>query len=294
MSMLDEILAMGFSGYATINGTPLPLLPMEPSEEDNLQLSSAPFTTNSSFAVGQMVARDRRALRLSMSTYLCKALVGFPRDLTYGPWRDQIAIDSVTPALIKVFLGNGEGYDAKAYIDSVSITVQENSLVGLNITATAWEWEDLIAGTPTLPTQKALEPFSNEYKPIPHWLMILESSVVGSSTVLNFSVNFNNNWQYEQLLEGYSSVPNPANIYPGPLEIDLTMSWLAKRSDRPKETGNALIRVRDPIQFPTLQDLLTLTIPLMTRTSRSARGVGDGNSPVRWEASYLVLETKPT
>lgn len=293
---LDEILAMGYSGYATINNTPIPLLSSSVAEEDNLINSSDPFSTVAELAAGTMVAKDRRALRITLNTELSQSNLHLIGDLTFGPWRNSTSITSATPTEINIYKGSGEGYKSSSYVDRVSLKVGNAGAITFSIQATAWVWTDLNAGTVAQKQGFGVQTYQNQYKPVPHWLGTIDTNLVPSSsnngTVLEWDLNLNNNWQFDHLLEATLEPPNPAQIYPGPLEGDLSLKWLARKDCRPKESGNAIIRIKDP-SSRAHPDILTINLPLLVRESRNTDALGEGNSPVKWEASYKLLRVNP-
>lgn len=293
ISSFQDILAMGYGGYAVINGTPIPLLGASANEEDNLILSSGPIATSSNLAAGVVASKDRRALRISLNIPLSPAILHLIPDLSYGTWRSSSSIGLSSATSIIVHKGSGEGYNAQAYVDSVSLSVSQNSLVTLSISATSWVWEDMSSISPIPRFVRGLDPSSSGYKPIPNWLALISTDILSNQSVLtDWDLNLNNNWEFEHLLEATFEPSNPPQVYPGPLEGDLGLKWLATRNERPLEAGSAIITLNDPNpgSHPTL---LTISIPKLVRESRTTSGLGVPNDPLLWEASYSLTRISP-
>jgi hypothetical protein len=239
-----------------------------------------------------MVARDRRALRINLSTNLSPGIIHLIGDLACGPWRNTLSIDSFVPTRLTVYEGNGEGYDASGYVDRLGLKIQRGNLVGLEISITCWVWNHLLGGTTPIISQ-GLNPVSYNYKPIPHWKALFNSTLVSAQAIVtDWDINLNNNWTFENLLEATLEPPNPSQIYPGPLDGDISIKWLAKRNDKPAESGSGTISFLDPREG-NYTPLYRLSIPFLIRESRSIDGFGEGDSPLQWDASYRVTQINP-
>lgn len=292
------LLGDGYSGYASLNGVYLPLLASDPTEEENLILSNAAFSTSTSFGVGQMAASGRRCLKFTLNTHVSPKSVSLIKEFTYGPWRDNASIDNILPIPFTLVPAGQEGYDGRGYIDSVQISAAENSLIQVSFVITSWVWIDLNDTTALLKERTLFHPSDDSYKPVPSHMSLVEHTAISINSIpLSWSLTLKNNWKYEQLCESfYSTAPNPRHIYPGPLDVTLTMAWLGRKSDRPRETGSVNIQILDQLRTTvgTKVSLLPIRIPLMYRQpSRVPQGTGEPNQPIRWSASYSALGARP-
>jgi len=292
MSLLDTVLGLGYSGYAIVAGKPILLNPSNPTENDNLIKSSGSYATDAALANGQLPTRDRRSLTVNLETYVTPDSASLIRTLTYA-FRTNAGILPVPEVPLELVMANREGYSGLGHVDSLTISAQENSLTTMSIAMTLWVWTDLFPpvvepGTPRV--QKILPPFSDVHKPIAsHNALVFPGMIVGPSVVTGWQLVLTNNWQYVQLLEGTFVAPNPRLIYPGPLDSQVSLTWLARNDDRPLESGD--FRMKIGVPTPVIET----RIPRMVRDpNRSPTGVGAQNEAVRWTASYYALGAVPT
>jgi hypothetical protein len=285
---LATFLGMGFSGYAVLNRRTIPLLSTSIPENDNLIKSEGSFSSDPERSVGQIPSQNRRSLTFTIPTSVCPKTVPLIKDLTYG-WRNSVDIDRVSEVPFKMVVASGEGYEGVAYVDDLSLTCQPQNLMQMDITLTSWIWTDISFPVPIVRDSHALLPLSDEYKPIAGWQTIPTMTAIGiNSTPLNWSLKLNNNWQYQSFLGGYLSAPNPELIMPGPLEVDLNMTWLANRQDRPQRVGTATLQIGVPAQT-------TITIPrLIRQPARQADGTGDSGNYLKWTANFSALGASPS
>lgn len=292
------ILGMGFTGYAIFDGLPLLLLPSDPTEEDNLIKSEGAYATVPAFASGPVPARDRRALRSTVSTVFVPRLAPIIARTCYD-WRINDDEPPVFP--LTVVPSNDEGYETtRAHVDTVTVSSQEDALVALQLGITTWVWNDLQSLGPTekvrtYPFPQTLSGANfledSEYKPVPHYhaRLLFPGAFDGDPDpiVLNWSLTFTNNWQYLQLLEGEVLPPTPRLTYPGRLDVQLNVTWLARRNLRPREGGfDAIVEIGDPPVYRAL-------FRRMIRDNRTPANTGTQSEPIEWTATFYLLGEVP-
>jgi hypothetical protein len=286
MGVLDEVLGVGYTGYAKIGGKYVLMTPSDISEEENLQKSDAPHSTEESTHIGSIPTLDRRALKGSLSFVATPSSVPLIKDLTYG-YRNA-GISTAPPIPLEIYAANREGYRTdSAYIESVRLDSQPNTLVNITVDFTAWVWEDIFATDSTPRYQKIIDPWAAEHKPIAAWESCANIDATASKEV-SWNLTLGNNWVYQQMLEGYTQPPNPRLIYPGHFEVVFSIKWLAKKNDRPKDITDGTIHIGSNPEF-------TITLPKMVRDpSRKMSGIGEKNSPIHWDAQYYGLGGIPS
>ena len=107
---------LGYSGYAVLNGIPIPLLPGSATEDENIIKSAGSYHFDPSFSVGQLAVKNRRSLPLSFSTFICPRTMPLVKALMYG-WRTSpvsiglpALMDNVLEVPFELYPAAGEGY----------------------------------------------------------------------------------------------------------------------------------------------------------------------------------------
>jgi len=287
MLATDILSGLGYSGYATLNSIPIPLLPGNATENENIIKSAGSYHYDPAIAVGQIPVKNRRSLPLSFSTFICPRTMPLVKLLMYS-WRTLTLMDMVGEVPFGLFPAVGEGYVGAGYVDEMTLAGSADSLVNLNINMTCWVWQEVPSPQPLQKMGAALSPFSNPYKPIAGWQTIPNFSVISASAVpTNWSLGFRNNWNYQQFLEGYLQPPNPALITAGDLDITFSLGWVAARNSRPLDVGSLQLQ----IGVPQLDKIYIDS--LIRDPQRQFTGIGAPNEPVHWEASYYALGSLP-
>src|SRR6516165_8686626 len=85
---------LGYSGYAIVADIPIPLLPGNAVENENIIKSAGSYHYDPAVSVGQLPVKNRRSLPLSFSTFICPRTMPLVKILTYG-WRTLALMDTV-------------------------------------------------------------------------------------------------------------------------------------------------------------------------------------------------------
>jgi hypothetical protein len=278
---------LGYSGYAIVNNVPIPLLPGNATENENIIKSAGSYHYDPAFAIGQLPAKNRRSLPLSFSTFICPMTMPLVKALTYG-WRTLSLMDMVGETQFALFPAAGEGYSGSGYVEELTIAGSPESLVSLNISMTCWVWQEIPSPQPLQRTGAALAPMSNVYKPIAGWQTIPNFSVISPNAIpMSWSLTLHNNWTYQAFLAGYTQPPNPGLITAGDLDATFTISWLAARNSRPADTGSLQLQIGTPQIDKIYID------NLIRDPQRAFTGIGAPNEPVKWDASYYAQGSIP-
>lgn len=289
------ITGLGFITSAQLNGYWLKMLPSTFEEQDNIIQDDGSYGTDPELTVGVVPARNRRLLQISLSFELTPNTVNLLGECCIN-WRTFAGI-TVAPALEISFLTNtGEGYSSTAfYAESFSISVQERSLVSVQISGKAWIWEELSGTVELVRLSEPFDPTDPSHSPIPYWRT--QWSCPGTPGVCqSWAINFQNNWQFEQLLEGsLESVtpmfpPDPRLVYPGRLDIGCEVTTLSLVNETPTEVISPTIF----IDSKEGQRLMQIDIPTMIRVSRSRGGWGEPSGKILWRCSYSGYGSTPT
>src|SRR6516164_881622 len=94
MPATDIFDGLGYSGYAIVNGIPIPLLPGSASESENVIKAGGAYHNNPALAVGPLAVKNRRSLPVSFATFICPATMSLVKALTYE-WRTLNLMDMV-------------------------------------------------------------------------------------------------------------------------------------------------------------------------------------------------------
>jgi hypothetical protein len=290
MSMAT-LIGLGYSGYAILNNIPILLLPSGTTEDEHLIMSEGSFHPDPANNTNQLVAYQRRSLNLSIQTIVSPRTWPLLKALTYS-WRNQAQIDHVPEVPFTYVLASGEGFKGSGYVDDVTLTATPDQFLTMGIGFTAWLWEEL--GVSALPLTdpfiklgpRVLSPFFDTmYKPIAGWNCPVTTSVISHEAILQqYSLKFANNWVYQTFLGGYPSPPNPGLISAGQLDVNLDISWVAARKDRPLNAGTFQFKIGGAKPGSVLD---TMYIDYMVRGSKNFDGGGAPNQMINWHASYM-------
>jgi hypothetical protein len=276
----DIYSGLGYSGYAIVQGIPIPLLPGNATENENIIKSGGSYHFDPSRAIGQLPAKNRKSLPLSFSTFICPRTMPLVKTLSYG-WRTLADMDMVGETQFSLFPAVGEGYTGFGYVDELTMSGSGESLVTLNISMTCWVWQEIPSLRSLQKYGAVFAPMSNEYKPTPGWASIPNFPVISPEAVpMNWTLTLRNNWQYQSFLAGYAQPPNPALIVAGDLDVTFTIAWLAVRNSRPLDTGSLRLQIGvPPIDVIYIDHLIR-------DPQRAFTGIGGPNEPIKWEAEY--------
>jgi hypothetical protein len=306
---------LGYSGYAILNGIPIPLLPGNATENENIIKSAGSYHPDPSVSVGPISVKNRRSLPLTFSTVISPATMPLVKALTYG-WRNLDLMDAPphysapTEVPFELYPAVGEGYKNVAagggYVDELTIAGSSESLVSLNVNMTCWSWHDVPAsqsqswwGSKQWPGKGLPIPMRDAYKPCPGWQTIPNFTVIPSSSVpMNWSLTLRNNWTYQAFLGGYGydKPPNPALITAGDLDIVFSIAWLAQRNSRPLDTGSLKLQIggTPPGMYPSVPPLDMIYIDTLIRDpSRQFTGIGGPNEVIKWESNFYGFGSIP-
>jgi hypothetical protein len=287
MLFTDIFSGLGYSGYATLNGIPIPLLPGNATENENMIKSAGAYHYDPALAVGQIPVKNRRSLPLSFSTFICPRTMPLVKALTYG-WRTLGLMDMVGETPFGLFPAAGEGYSGSGYVEELTLTGSPDSLVSLNVNMTCWVWQEVPSLQPLQKMGAALAPMSDAYKPVAGWATIPNFSVILPNAIpMNWSLSLRNNWQYQSFLGGYTQPPNPGLVTAGDLDVTFTIAWLAARNSRPLDTGSLQLQ----IGVPQIDKIYIDT--LFRDPQRAFTGIAGPNEPIKWEASYYGQGSLP-
>jgi hypothetical protein len=290
----DEILGLGYTGYAVMDGLPL-LLNGSSVQEQEVFIKSAvgPSTTNQT-ATGEPAVRSRRILNLQLNFAGNRnaLLLALRYHLS---WR----ANPTTPYnfTLKLRTGDKEGYDTlETFMQSATISAPAEQLVTVSMNLVSYTWNDISQiSPPNRISPTALNPLLPELAPIPYWMCTMNHpGMVG--TPLEFSLALQNNWQFVTLAEATPGPPHPRVISYDRLTAELSCTSLAQRGARPGDNANDVVLTYGGGEtagttFPTT----TVTLPFLYRDpQRSPAGVGEQNSPLKWTTSWSVLGANPT
>lgn len=299
MSFLDDILGMGFSGYARLDNRYFFIDPSNVSESENLTKSAnANAGAGISVSVGQPVSRQRRSLDISLSTPLSQESMSAALD-TCVLWRSEGSPGRAHD--FELVVAGGEGFRCQnseevptAYVESVTINSDAESIATVSFTIKAWTWFESTSTGSTPRVSSALSPFDDKYAVIPGWLACCEHTGTTGFSVNGWSVTMNNNWQYRALLEAAKSQPpDPRVIYPGPLDVTMDIDLVAERDTKPAESGTGRMLIGNP-NNTSGDDLFDVVFPTMVRDpQRSYGNFATPNVPVAWRSSWYGLSLVP-
>jgi hypothetical protein len=286
--MFETLLSgLGYSGYAVINGIPIPLLPGNATENENIIKSSGSYHSNPAMAMGQLPVKNRKSLPLNFSTFICPRTMPLVKALTYG-WRTLALMDMVDEVSFGLYPAAGEGYSGSGYVDELTIAGSPESLVSLNLGVTSWVWSETPSSQPLQKFGRALAPMDAGYKPVAGWATIPYFPVIsGNAVPMNWSLTIRNNWSYQAFLAGYTQPPNPALITAGDLDVTFNITWLAARNSRPADTGSLQLQIGVPQIDRIFID------NLIRDPQRAFTGIAGQNEPIKWEASYYAQGSIP-
>lgn len=281
MSLATSI-GLGYSGYSFLNNVPILMLPSSSPENENILKASGAFHPDPAFSTGQIPAKQRRSLNLTLQTLITKSSMPLVKVLTYG-WRHLSSMDTAPEIPFTYVVGNNEGFQGLCYIDEINLTADPESFVTMSINITSWVWTEISSPNPLSKMgTPILQPLSNAHKPIPGWQTLVKNSAISSNSIpLNWSLRLANNWQYQTFNGGFLQAPNPSLITAGNLEVNLAMSWMANRRDRPRESGAV------QIQIGTTPILDTIYIDRLIREPRQFEGGGSGDTLIKWSSTFF-------
>jgi hypothetical protein len=288
--MAGDFLGLAYAGCAFIDGVPLLMMPSGPNEQENLIKSQGSVSTQIRNAVGEIPVRDRRVLEFQLACLLNSRAIPLIGASSFDWWLANINGRSHH---VQIFPANDEGYDSpEAYIQSISINSQENSLVTLSFSVLAYRWLPTV-GHLNPRFQKKMETFfGDENWPIPSWLTSVQHTGMPGITS-SWTLAFNNNYQFLQLLEGTVRPPTPRLVYPGPTSIDLSLTNIAEPGKPPQESGTVVVRIGGGVT-PAFIPQTVITIPYMYRDpQQSSQGVGEQNGLIRWQVGYKAINVVP-
>lgn len=292
---LEDLLGMGYSGYARVGDYYFRLTGGRSDENDNLIRPDSSFASDSFSANGQVPTINRKILQIDLNFEFTPSLANFVYDAFIG-WRT--VYNQAAPAFsMEIVVARGQGYrSSEVYVESLSLSNQTDSLTTGQIKLTTFVW-DYLDGDPEWKKFNfpAYDPFAINNRPLPYWSNC--ATVENFDAVCNsWNLDLQNNWQFRSLLEGQlnpQQPPNPRLIYPGPLDSTLNVSMLAKIGRRPPEASTATVQLRLP-RPEGLQSVMKLVYPQMIRYPNQAySGLGQSNSPIRWETAYYSLGQVP-
>lgn len=290
--IMDEILGLGYSGYARLGTHFILLEPSTVEEQDNLTQSEMATATTVSLASGKVPYRERRHLDISIKTPLTRESWLVFRE-AFLDWRNGNFLAPVAHTA-RIVLANEEGYDcAEIYWDTASIGCQEGENISLDLSGKCFRWTDL-NGTPTPQYQAAFVPFYDPaYQPIPHWnSTVAHSGVYG--TILAYDLSFNNQWRFLSLNEATPGPPTPRVVHAGALLTEMSVTELASYAQRPAEYGDVTIQFG--VGFGGMVSItpFSLRLPFVYRyPSRQGVGLGEGNRPIQWQSRWYLLRSVP-
>lgn len=285
----SELLGLGYSGYAILNHIPIPLLPSSVTENMNLVKSDGSFSSDPFTSIGQLPAKQRKSLNISLVTYISPATVLLISHLTYT-WRTFLNVDFVPEVPFTVVGASGEGYVGVGYVDEVTVDCRVEQAVTLTVGLTSWVWREVDRGEAWPRDARQLAPLSVAYKPLAFWQTVPATTMVQAGAIpQSWSLSLKNNWQYKTFLAGYLVPPNPGLVYPGQLDCVLNMEWVGRRRDRPLERGSARLQLG---VAPQVLDTIVLDRVILDPT-RQVTNVGTPNGLVNWNASYYALGAVP-
>lgn len=285
MSVLDNILGLGYAGAAVVNGTPLLITGSSASEKDNLMQSQAAPSNMLSLATGRIPVRNRRTLEVNLT---CVGTYAAMQQALYQTVQWRALGLTASPCSMIINLANGEGYTStEAWVQSASISVQENALTQVSFNIITYIWTDSGAAMSTPGIQQVINPIALVNQPIPHWACIVNNAIYHPGVVTSFSLNMTNDYKFHSLCEATVGPPHPRVVTPGRLNLSVQMTTLALRGARPSDraTGATFLMGAGPTT--------TLVIPLMTRDDRSTQSFGEQNGAIRWQSTWKAFGNSP-
>jgi len=289
----DDVLGLGFAGFAKIDDVFLMLNASSAIEEDNLMKSAGAVSTVISRAAGQTPVRDRRGLSLTLSSDLTPLTADLIARTMYD-WRRSNLLGNTHE--VEVSIAGGEGYTTtEGYVESVSMSSPQGALCSVSFTIRSWSWTDT-TGVELQREASAFLPFNDpNFQPIPNWDTEVEFDAQPGEC-LEFQLDLDNNWFFGELLEGTRLPPTPRFISAGPLILNFTYTTLAKKGERPAESGSPKITLGGSPSLganPAVPEKV-IEIPLVYRDpSRQLMSFGEQNGVVRWQASWQALGVIP-
>lgn len=288
----NDYLGIGAAGYACIDGVCFPLNPSSITEDPGLLKSEGAVSTSISSAVGQTPAINARVLKFSLSSDLSPVTAAFVDYLT-TTWRNTGSLGRVHN--VNVVVASGEGWRAtEAYCDSVSLNSPQGGLGSTTFSFTSYYYSPT-TGTPWPKFQQAVAIFNQAaFQPIPNWATTVDFSAQ-SGTPIEFSLDYQNNYFYGQLLESSNSPPVPRVITAGPLDVKFKYKTLAKPGECPSESGSPTIYIGGIKCGMQLPPQTVIQLPLVyLNPSETLTGLGDQKGVIYWDCTWELLENLPT
>lgn len=290
MTCLKDILGMGYSGYAELNGVPILLTPSNVTENDNPVVTNNSYSNEVALANGPLVAAGVRSLDVSLNFLISKRSLELIKDMTFGSWRTNLGITTAGSATLRLFAGTGSGYLMDLYVESVALKADPMSLISGTVTGTSWYWRDLPYDPSKIKIGNTKTLFENaDDRPIAGWQSWVTTPMMLDSTVLSWSVTLQNNWNFEHFCGGYTNPTTPGVVSLGELSTSLNISWLAPYDRKPQGIGDATVYFGlngNPSYYINLQNLYRTN-------SRNISGIGEMNTYLKWETSYSNTKGKP-
>jgi hypothetical protein len=287
-----SLIGLGYSGYSILNGVPLLMLPSTTPENENLIKSTGAFNPDPAYSTGDLPAKQKRSLNLSITTLVSPRTWPLLKALTYG-WRTVATVDYVGEVPFVYSPGNQEGFQGNCYVDEVSLTVAPDALMTLTFNLTSWIWKDFGSSNPLSKMgTPVLSPFFDTmYKPVVGWNSIVVTNALSLNAIVsNYGLRLANNWNYQTFLAGYLQAPNPGLITAGNLNVTLDISWYAMRRDRPKDSGPFKIQIGGGANDSILD---TVYLDRMIREPRQIDGGVSPDQMIKWNATYFARGPKP-
>jgi hypothetical protein len=246
--------------------------------------------TTLSSIIGKQYVNDRSSVKVSLSTHLTANTYGLAKSLLLYP-RNLQSIDQDPVKQIKVFLSGGNYYEFESYIEAVDLKADPAALVDLEIRFHSWVWREYSSNLVNY-NNLPFNPNSQIHKPIPGWETYLQATIVSpGTTTLSWDISISNEWQFESLLEAYLQPPNPVEAYQSNIEAKFNATFLANRGSPPNYKGACTILHKNT-QTGSITNLFT--IPQLLRESYGVLGIGEQGQPLKWQASYLIINETPT
>jgi len=289
MVSFNEILGLGYSGYAKLDSEYLLLEPSSVIDEENLFKGGGPVSTQYVSGIGGPTVKQRRKLAINLTCPMTRQ--SFSMALLHSmKIRNQEILPYPFPLDLRV--ASGEGYQSDyAYLDSVSLTSSAEHLASLQFQISAWVWQER-DGAELDREGQAFNP--REHEVLPGWKVCLTHSGISGETI-SWSLSLNNNWQYKRLAEGRGFLPqdygppNPRIITPGPLDATIELMTLARPGVRPASRGSAQIQ----ISAQNGDSLWDFTFLETVREARNLESLGTANGLVLWKTTWYVISVLP-
>lgn len=281
---LNSILGLGYASWATVDEFTVALLPSTVSEQEDLIPSDGTWSSNEIFSSGRVAAKNRRVLNLELRTHLTPATLPLIPRLLYDGRRSTSARQA--PHSLRAILANGEGYQTnRAHCERVTLTTQDNGLLDCTFSFKAHVWNELPSDGPT-PVFRRLAATGHllpSMRPLASWRTFLEQNLINGA-VLSWQLQFDQNWDYQFLCEGTNSPSNPTIAHHGPLYVQLCMTVLAQRGEKPQETGTATVK---------LSPTFGVKLPKLLRDSKTPDNFGQRNGPIVHQVQYMLVGELP-